>query len=114
MKRGMGQGGLTHGVRRDAQYKDNGNSTSRLENIVSTTQHLHYEEIIAGMGYSTNRKHQTQNTANRNEANNKEEEEESHNSGIERMERCSAAVETARWFVPRTGNMTQDRPEGVF
>jgi hypothetical protein len=66
------------------------------------------------MGYTTNRKHQTQNTTNRNEANNKEEEEESHNSDIERTERHRAAVETACWFVPCSGNMTQDRPEGVF
>jgi hypothetical protein len=34
------------------------------------------------MGYSTNRKHQTQNTTNINEANNEEEEEESHNSDM--------------------------------
>jgi hypothetical protein len=77
-------------------------------------QHLQYKEIIVGMGYEMNRKQQTQNHNSSNEGNNKEEEGDDHNSDIEHTERRWAAIDSACWFVPRSGNMTQDRPEGVF
>jgi hypothetical protein len=114
MKRGKGQGRLTHGAWRAAQYRNDGNSISRVENVRTTTQHLQYKEIIAGMGYEINRKHQTQNHNSSNKGNNKEEEGDNHNSDIEHTERRRAAIDSACWFVPHSGNMTQDRPEGVF
>jgi hypothetical protein len=77
-------------------------------------QHLQYKEIIARMGYEINRKQQTQNHNSSNKGNNKEEEGDDHNSDIEHTKRRRAAIDSAGWFVPCSGNMTQDRPEGVF
>jgi hypothetical protein len=68
-------------------------------------RHLQYEEIIAGMGYEINRKQQTQNHNSSNEGKNKEEEGDDHNSDIEHTERRRAAIDSACWFVPRSGNM---------
>jgi hypothetical protein len=66
------------------------------------------------MGYEINRKQQRQNHNSSNEGNNKEEEEDNHNSDIEHTERRRAAIDSACWFVHRSGNMTQARTEGVF
>jgi hypothetical protein len=60
------------------------------------------------MGYEINKIQQTKNHNSSNEGNNKEEEGGDHNSDIEQ------AIDSAGWLVPRSGNMTQDRPEGVF
>jgi hypothetical protein len=93
---------------------NDGNSISRVENVMTTMQHLQYKEIIAGMGYEINRKQQTQNHNSSNEGNNEEEEGDDHSSDIEHTERRRAAIDSACWFVPCSGNMTQDRPEGIF
>jgi hypothetical protein len=66
------------------------------------------------MGYEINKNQQTENLKSSNESNNKEEEGENYDSDIENMERSRAVNEAACWFVPHLGNMTQDRPEGVF
>ncbi len=66
------------------------------------------------MGYEIIRKQQTKNHNSSNKGNNEEEEGDDHNSDIEHMERRRAAFDSAGWLVPRSGNMTQDRPEGIF
>jgi hypothetical protein len=71
MKRGKGRGRSMHGAWRAAQYRNDGNKISRVENITTTMQHLQYEEIIVGMGYEINRKQQTQNHNSSNKGNNK-------------------------------------------
>ena len=83
MKRGTGQGRSTHRAWRAAQYRNDENSISRVENVTTTMQHLQYKEIIARMGYEINRKQQTQNHNSSNKGNNKEEEGDNHNSDIE-------------------------------
>jgi hypothetical protein len=115
MRRDTGQGCAAHGAQRAARHRNNGENISTIENITTTRQHLQYEEIIAGMGYKINKKQQTENLKSSNKSNNKEEEEgENYDSDIENTERSRAANEAACWFVPRLGNMTQDRPEGIF
>ncbi len=66
------------------------------------------------MGYKINKKKQTENLKSSNESNNEEEEGENYDSDIVNKERSRVVNEAACWFVPRLGNMTQDRPEGVF
>ena len=109
MRRGTGRGRAAHGARRAAQHRNNGENSSTIENVTTTRQHLQYEEIIAGMGYKINKKQQTENLKSSNESNNKEEEGENYDSDIENTERSRAVNEAACWFVPRLGNMTQDR-----
>jgi hypothetical protein len=114
MRRGTGRGRAAHGARRAAQHRNNGENINTMENVTTTRQHLQYEGIIAGMGYKINKKQQTENLKSSNESNNEEEEGENYDSDIENTERSRAANEAACWFVPHLGNMTQDRPKGIF
>jgi hypothetical protein len=114
MRRGTGRGRAAHVAQRAARHRNNKENSSTIENVTTTRQHLQYQEIIGGMGYKINKKQQTENLKSSNESNNEEEEGENYDSDIENMERSRAVNEAACWFVPRLGNMTQDRPEEVF
>jgi hypothetical protein len=114
MRRGRGQGRAAHGAQRAARHRNNGRNINTIDSLTTTRQHLQYEEIIAGMGYEISKKQQREKLKSSNESNNEEEDGEDCNSDIENIERSKAANKAACWFVPRLGNMTQDRPEGVF
>jgi hypothetical protein len=58
MRRGTGRGRAAHGVRRAARHRNNGENSSTIENVTTTRQHLQYKEIITGMGYEINKKHE--------------------------------------------------------
>jgi hypothetical protein len=96
------------------------NSRNRIENLAPRRK-LQDEEIIAGIGYDSTqgriKKHQKHNNnmySNTGSTNDETDKENKANSDIEKEELQRAEQELPCWFIPRLGNMQQDRPEGVF
>jgi hypothetical protein len=111
-----------HGVWRVARNRSGGvnNSRNRKGNLAPRKK-LQHEEIIAGIGYDSTqgriKKHQKHNNnmySNTGSTNNETDKENEADSDIKKEERQRAEQELSHWFVPRLGNMRQDRPEGVF
>ncbi len=111
-----------HGVRRSARNCSGGvnNSRNRIGNLASRKK-LQHEEIIAGIRFGTSqgkiRKHHKHNKnkySNKSSTDDVADKDNEANSDIEEQEHKKAEQELSCWFVPRLGNMLQDRPEGVF
>jgi hypothetical protein len=91
------------------------NSRKRIENL-QPMKILQHKEIIAGIGYDLSlgkvKRHCKQNGAKRK--NEVEDDDNETDTDIKEEERQRAEKESSRRFVPRLGNMRQDRPEEVF
>ena len=122
----MEQRHSAHGVRRVARNRSGGvnNSRNRIGNLtlgkLTPRKKLQHKEIIAGIRYDTSqgkiRKHYRHNNnkySNTRGIGNETDKDNKDGSDIEKQERQRVEQESSCWFVPRLGNMQQDRPEGV-
>ena len=118
----MGQRRLAHGVWRAARHCSGGVNNSRHSiGTLTSTQKLQYDKIIARIGYKTSQgeiKQDYKHKKHKNNDNNSiDKETDSNNEAtmdIEQKEHRQVEQDSSCWFVQRLGNMTQDRPEGVF
>ena len=117
MRANKGQRHSTRRTRRVARSCRGGvnNSRKRIENL-QPTKTLQHEKIIASIGYDPCRgrvKKQFKPNGSQNK-NDEDDDDYETDTDIEEEERIRVEKESSRWFVPRLGNMQQNRPEGVF
>ncbi len=118
----MGQRRSAHGVWRATRHRSGGVNNSRKSIGTSTsTQKLQYDKIIAEIGYKTSqgkiKEDHKQKKHKNNDNNSIDKETDSNNEAtmdIKQKEQQQAEQDSLCWFVQKLGNMTQDRPEGVF
>ncbi len=107
---------------RTARHCSGGVENSRNSiGTLTSTQKLQYDNIIAGIESKTSqgkiKQDYKQKKHKNNDKNHIDEETDSDNEAtkdIKQKERQQAEQDSSCWFVQRLGNMTQDRPEGVF
>jgi hypothetical protein len=111
-----------HGVWRAARHCSGGVNNSRNSiGILTSTQKLQYDKIIARIGYKTSQgkikqdyKYKKHKNKDSNSIEDKTDSNNKATTDIKQKERQQVEQDSSCWFAQRLGNMTQDRPEEVF